>query len=296
MLKRQVQEWNKYPEGVTVICVDDGSPEPALPIIEGAACCAPTKTGERRPPLHAIELYRINVDIPWNREGARNLGAHVATTDWIVQLDIDHILPADAAAALLDFLNPAKRAQHAAPLHDCSALTWYRFPRWRRGRADETRKKDRIPDDCEYGEIHPHVDSYLVRREIYWKTGGYDEDYAGALGGGNMFLRRLEKIAGPPLLLGRPPVAPTTGGHTGPPLQLQIPGAACCAPTLSTQDSALSTPGIRLEVYTRSEIEDASDWSLSRDKTQNSQRRRIKEASGDVKPKNPLRFPWERQL
>jgi hypothetical protein len=177
----------------------------------------------------------------------------VAATEWIVQIDIDHILPADSAMALLDFLNPGSAL---SPQHSALNKHWYRFPRWRRGRADETRKKDRLADDCEYGEIHPHVDSYLVRREIYWKTGGYDEDYAGALGGGNMFLRRLEKV----------------------------------------QPVALLPAPIRLEVYTRSEIQDASDWSLSRDKTVISARRRAKEARGDVQPKNPLRFPWERQL
>lgn len=243
MLKRQVQEWKQYPPGVKVICVDDGSPEPAFPIIMRETYpWGPLGGCKTTDLLERLQLYRIEIDRPWNRSGARNLGSHVATTDWIIHVDIDHVLPADAAVALLDFTPNPKR--------------WYRFPRWRRGKADETRKKDLIPDDLEYGQIHPHVDSYLVRREVYWKTGGYDEDFAGHLGGGNMFLKRLEKIQ---------PVE-----------MLPLP--------------------IRLEVYTRSEIKDASDWSLSRDKTENSKRRRMKEASGDVIPKNPLRFPWRREL
>lgn len=234
MLVRQINEWIHYPEGVKIICVDDGSPEPAWPIMSEAG------------PLYfwgnRLQLYRIGVDIPWNRGGARNLGAHVAETEWILHADIDHVLPADAALALLDF--------QPSPKH------WYRFPRFRKGKADETRKKDKVPDDCEYGEIHPHVDSYLVRRDVYWQVGGYDEDFSGCLGGGNMFLHLLEK-------------------H---------------------QPSELLTTPIRLEVYTRSEIADASDCTLSRDKEEYTRRRRDWIKRGCPKAKNPLRFPWTREL
>lgn len=230
MLQRQVEEWNRYPCEIKIICVDDCSPEPAKPIIEEVT------NGTD------IELYRISIDKPWNREGARNLGGHHAKTEWIVQVDIDHILPADAALKLLEF--------------EPDPNYWYRFPRWRKGKADDTRKKDLIPDDCEYGEIHPHVDSYLVRRDIYWQAGGYDEDYAGCLGGGSAFLANLENI----------------------------------------QPSAILPAPIRLEVYTRSVIEDASDWSLSRDTSEGKRIRKEKAASGKTMPKKPLRFPWTREI
>lgn len=233
MLKRQVEEWNRYPAAVKVICIDDGSPESALPIIEANA------SAELRERLH---VYRIGVDVPWNREGARNLGAKAAETAWIVHIDIDHILPAESAIQLLQFEPNPKR--------------WYRFPRWRRGRADETRKKDAIADDVEYGRIHPHVDSYLVRRDLYWQAGGYDEDFSGCLGGGNDFIARLSKIS----------------------LVSELPAT------------------IRLEVYTRSEIEDASDWSLSRDKTEGHKRREQKAKSGRYMPTDTLRFPWTQQI
>jgi len=236
MLQRQVEEWNKYPPGIKVICVDDGSPEPARPIIEDSLFC-------RR--MSHVQLYRIGIDRPWNREGARNLGAHVATTDWIIQVDIDHVMSGQTAELLLrpNFFTP-------------NPNKWYRFPRWRVGAADETRLKDAIPKDADYGQIHPHVDSYLVRRDVYWKVGGYNEDFAGAIGGGNEFLHRLE-LAQPVDIL---------------------------------------PPPIRLEVYTRAVIKDASDWSLSRDKTEYTKRRKIIEAKGNPKPKNPLRFEWKREL
>lgn len=169
MLREQMRHWAEYPEGVRVIVVDDGSPEDALTVLKDL----PEDQAKR------VELYRITVDIPWNRGGARNLGAKAARTEWIVHIDIDHVLPRESAERLLAF--------DANPKH------WYRFERYRRGRADETRRKDAIPDHQEFGKIHPHIDSYLCPRALYWSAGGYDEDYSGCLGGGSPFLAQLAK-------------------------------------------------------------------------------------------------------
>lgn len=232
MLERQLQEWELYPPELQIVVVDDGSPEPAGEVLRKANVL-----------LHErLRLFRIKVDIPWNRGGARNLGAHVAQTQWIVHIDIDHVLPAESAWRLLDF--------------EAKEDAWYRFPRWRKGRADATRRKDRIPPEQEFGEIHPHVDSYLCTRELYWRVGGYDEDYSGCLGGGNPFLKQLTAAA-----------------------ELRILPA-----------------DIHLHVYTRTEVSDASDLTLSRDSAEYTRRRRMKEMSGRTKPVNPLRFPWEREL
>lgn len=230
MLREQALEWLRYPEGMRVILVDDGSPEPAMDVI--------LEVGH----TDRLLVLRILQDIPWNRGGARNLGAHVAETKWIVHVDIDHLLPAECAGQLL--------------ATDPDSRFWYRFPRYRRGRADETRRKDAIPEDQEFGQIHPHIDSYLIRRDLYWKTGGYDEDYSGCLGGGSPFLKRLQRMA---------------------PVQILDKSIFLC-------------------VYTRSVCTDASDTTLSRDTTEYSNRRRQKEQTGNTKPKNPMRFKWERQL
>jgi hypothetical protein len=231
MLAEQINAWNQYPPEIAVVLVDDGSPEPALPIVES----------EARRSLD-LRVYRIGVDIPWNREGARNLGSDRAATPWLVHLDIDHVLPAQAARALLAF--------------EPDGRNFYRFPRWRCGRADETRKKDRIPNTEEFGRIHPHVDSYLITRWSYWQIGGYDEDFSGCLGGGSDFLRRAER--------------------------------ALIASELPEE--------IGLHVYTRTRIKDASDWSLSRDTSEGKRRAQRKRAAGRNRPTSHLRFPWSRQL
>lgn len=209
MLCRQIQEWEQYSDSVRIIIVDDGSPEAAEPIIRKHAS---------QSLLERMQLYRILVDIPWNREEARNLGTAQSQTDWLIHIDIDHVLPAPAARALIDF---SPNPQH-----------WYRFPRWRKGRADETRRKDSLNPDDEFGPVKPHIDSYLIRREMYLQAGGYDLTFSGCLGGGTEFLKRLEALAEPRLL---PEIIP-------------------------------------LHVYTRTTIVDASDWSLSRDRAEGKRR------------------------
>ena len=234
MLQRQLAELNHYPPAVQVIIVDDGSPEPAERVVRKYASAAL---------LEHLRLFRITVDVAWNREMARNLGAQEAQTEWIVQVDLDHVLSVGCVPDLL--------ALQPAPQH------WYRFPRWRRGRADATRQKDMLARECDFGAIHPHVDSYLVRRDTYWTAGGYSEDFSGVLGGGGEFLARLARTAGPPLLL---------------------------------------PSGIHLHVVTRSVAEDSSITGLSRDTAPGKAIWREKQARGLPRPTAWCLKPWERVL
>lgn len=204
MLEKQLEVVGQYPDEYEIIVIDDCSKKyPAQKTI-------------------GIELYRIETDIPWNREGARNLGAKVASNDIIIHIDTDHILPVECAEKLLETQFDLNH--------------WYRFPRFRVGKADDTRKKDTIPSDQEYGPIKPHIDSYLCTKKLYWKVGGYNEDYSGALGGGGPFLKRMEMVAGPPKLL---------------------------------------PENIYLEVYTKHVISDSSVTDLSRDKGEFRRRKKL---------------------
>lgn len=195
MLRRQLDEAKDYPDSLKVIVIDDGSPVKAQSVFE---------KGDR------ASLYRITQDVAWNRGMARNLGAYVSETPWIIQVDIDHVLPAECADRLVT--------------HLVTPGFWYRFPRFRVGKADFTRKKDAIPENQEFGQIHPHIDSYLIEKHRYWP--GYDERYAGVLGGGVPFLTDLTARMGEPHIL---------------------------------------PEDIHLNVYTSDKIKDASVKSLSRD-------------------------------
>lgn len=175
MLKVQLAAFARYDDRISIVIVDDGSPEPALNVLTAAGYAWKTFNGR-------LEIYRILKDIPWNRGGARNLGATICKTDWLMHMDIDHVLPIGCANKLLE--TEGLKGTH-----------WYRFPRYRVGLADETRNKDGIPRDATFGAIKPHIDSYLCTKSLYWLVGGYDEDYSGCLGGGSPFLQQLERSA-----------------------------------------------------------------------------------------------------
>ncbi len=174
MLRHQLDNFAMFDSDtrkkINVIIVDDCSPEPAEAVIG--------KDDD-------VRLYRIKEDIPWNRSMVRNLGAHVAETKWIVNVDTDHEFPPMSANALFK-------------THVDSDY-WYRFPRVRIGAADETRRKDEIPESCEFGGIKPHIDSHMMTRELFMRS-PYDEDYSGCLGGGSPFLARMTTIATPKLM------------------------------------------------------------------------------------------------
>jgi hypothetical protein len=169
MLRKQIENWASYsPEArqqFKLVVIDDGSPEPASDVMKAS---------------DGARLYRIAKDVAWGRNIARNLGVHVSDTEYVLNIDIDHVLPPSSADELLKL--------------ELDPNAWFRFPRWRVGKADETRKKDSIPADCEMGKILPHIDSHLMKRDLFLKS-PYHPAYQGFLGGGSPFLKRMESIA-----------------------------------------------------------------------------------------------------
>jgi hypothetical protein len=103
---------------------------------------------------HAMEpngydfaLFRIHKDIPWHHKAARNMAMHGADDGWCLITDIDHVLEADAAEALF--------ASDLDP--ECYYIA---------GR--------RLPDGTPH---HPHCNSYVMTKELYWRTGGCNEQW-----------------------------------------------------------------------------------------------------------------------
>ena len=85
MLELQWREISRYPARVKkllqVVVVDDGSP--SHPAGEVAR--------PRELPQHAI--FRLDRDVRWNQDAARNIGAHEARAPWLLLTDIDHVVP-----------------------------------------------------------------------------------------------------------------------------------------------------------------------------------------------------------
>lgn len=157
-LKVQIGWWHTYPQHVKdqlqAIIVDDGSPVPAeLP----------------KDLPFPIRLFRIEQDVRWNWLAARNIGFHHAPEGWCLVTDIDHVIPASTAEAVI------------YGKHDPSKV--YAFHR-----IEHT------------GEpVNPHSASFLMTREMFWKIGGYDERMSGFYGSDGYYRRRL--IATAPLEL-----------------------------------------------------------------------------------------------
>jgi len=224
MLALQVEHWNSYPQKVRqrmrINLIDDGSPDhPALPI-------AKKYEGD-------LALWRINEDIPWNQHGARNLGAKMAKGEnpWMFMSDLDIVLPADMAVRLLRVLRKLKRNKF--------------FTFERAYAPDFTRRKI-------------HTNTFLVRKQIFWKSGGYDEDYCGTYGGDHEFLQGLRAVA--------------KRGHLG---EILLHGydidVVSDAHTLKW-----SREGHYFEEFIR--------------------KREQKKTQNDLRPRNLLRFAWVRQL
>lgn len=164
MLARQYETWAAYPQDikrrVQVIVVDDGSPtRPAIDV--------PRPEG-----LPRLGIYRITVDRPWNQDAARNLGAHMAPDGWLFLTDMDHLLPADQAAQLL------RRVSDPG--------LFYTFARMDAGTGRPMLDGRGVPK--------PHPNSYAMTRELYWRAGGYDEDFCGVYGTDGAFRKQLLRV------------------------------------------------------------------------------------------------------
>jgi len=156
MLEFQWQQIARYSKAlrdrIEVIVVDDASP-----ITPAASVVRPKSLPEHR-------IYRIAKDIPWNQDAARNIGAHEASSPWLLLTDIDHVVPAETLKGLLNL--------------DKDPRVFYTLGRTKFFGAD-------------VGEPHPN--SYVMTREMYWAIGGHDEDYAGIYGKDYLFRKRALK-------------------------------------------------------------------------------------------------------
>jgi hypothetical protein len=159
--ERQLRNWLSYPQdlldSLSVIVVDDGSPQPV---------CLPSWIGAfPKSMLTFLRLFRIEVDVMWNWLAARNIGAHHADEGWLILTDMDHVVPETTLRAIV----------YGRP--DPGAV--YAFAR--REHTGEA--------------IAPHSASFLMTREMFWTIGGYDENLSGVYGTDGIFRKRIAQHA-----------------------------------------------------------------------------------------------------
>lgn len=143
MLVRQYDMMKSYSVNLKsflrLIVIDDGSPKrPAFPALDLGI---------------SFKLYRMKVDIRWNQDACRNIGAHHCETKWMLMTDMDHLIPEITARKVVT--------------GDFSKRSVYRFSRLSEPKLDPYK---------------PHPNSWFLTKDLFDKAGGYDERFAGWYG------------------------------------------------------------------------------------------------------------------
>ncbi len=164
MLERHCQEWANYDADTKTLI--------RAIVVDDGSDKSPAVEHVTDPGF-PVQVYRIKENLIWNVAGARNLGMRQAPDGWCLLTDIDHLLPAADAARLVRM-----KLNHRA----------YYLParRWLDGRP-----------------LHPHSNTYVLQRALYWRVGGCDEDYTGWWGGGEPAFRKMIKTLAPAIPLSR---------------------------------------------------------------------------------------------
>lgn len=161
---KQLAIWATYPkellDNLSIIVVDDGSPENSArdAIIFARSVLGMTLT-------FSLRLFRIEVDVRWNWLAARNIGMYQSEDGWCILTDMDHMIE----ARVLDSVMHGK--------HDEDMI--YRFSRREHSGMS----------------IHPHPNSMLMTKKMFWKVGGYDERLSGFYGTDGDWRRRCAATA-----------------------------------------------------------------------------------------------------
>lgn len=161
MLEIHYKYWAILPasikERLDMVIVDDGSPNhPAVNV-------------PRPDNLPELAIYRVLEDRPWYQHAARNIGAHEAKGPWLMLTDMDHLVPQVTWEALFARSNGGK---------------FYMFKR-----VDAPDMKPKLHPVTQ--EPHPHPNSFAMSKAMFWRVGGYDEDYCGMYGTDGLFRSRL---------------------------------------------------------------------------------------------------------
>jgi len=136
MLEKHFAAWQDHPKEIfEYIIIDDCSITP-ITIQQN---------------ISNFSVFRIDPDIPWNVSGARNLGFHVASNEWVLCADIDHVVTSSVAQKLLT-------------LDLTNSNIAYVFKR--------IRERDGYVG-CKAAM------NILINKKRYWQIGGYDEDFSG---------------------------------------------------------------------------------------------------------------------
>jgi len=153
VLRRQLLHFERIglPDDTELIIVDDGSDPP----LENTSSLP-------------VRIHRTNDTRPWTWALARNAGARLAKGEYLLMFDVDHIVPRES----LDFVRrfTGLKVQF---IREFGVLE-------ENGRV--TQSRDTL---ARYGwlggalRVGPLPNNFAMRKDLYWKLGGYREDRVG---------------------------------------------------------------------------------------------------------------------
>ena len=159
IVRRQIIHFHKMhlPPEVEILFIDDGSIPPLA---------------EHFPHffLKGIKIHATNDFRPWTQQIARNKGVKMASGEYVICTDIDHILTRELIDTVMSTTCDVVRFKRQAGVldengnltQDVNELVRWGLPQ---ARID---KKGLL--------LRPHGNSYGIRRELYLRLGGSRED------------------------------------------------------------------------------------------------------------------------
>lgn len=148
MLQEQLLWISSYPQHVrerlSVVIVDDCGEPPVR--LETVTCLDAI--------IKSAKLFRVDVDIPWNQMGARNLGMH-HSEGWCVMIDPDMVFDGPTMERMMQAAAKLQRGQ---------------VVRWSLRHVSSNKVDQSSPN------------TWLIHRDDFFAVGGYDEDFAGNKG------------------------------------------------------------------------------------------------------------------
>ena len=139
-----------------------------------------------------LSLYKIHADIPWNQGAANNIAFKESKNDWVLRTDIDYFIKENELLGIKEAYTDGRCADEKSrvPVFHEKYVYWF----WTY-LAEDFPPYNIIQGWYEDGTVDDHPNTFLVHKEMYWKTGGYNEYFCGNYGDDFEFTPRLFNVA-----------------------------------------------------------------------------------------------------
>lgn len=147
IVRRQALYFENLNLPAEIILMDDGSDPPI-------------------PQYDVFKVYQTGDKRPWTQPCAKNMGAEIATGEYLFFTDIDHILTKEAIEAALFFKGDKMHFRRTyAVLDENGKITQDLDVLFKYGLKRRKRKL----------RTYHHTNTFVMRRDVFLAMGGYDE-------------------------------------------------------------------------------------------------------------------------